>query len=116
MLTVTTPVGKKAVCEWYFPKCRVQIEEYEMPADLIVLAMHDFDVILGRDWLAKYHACMDCFNKTTFKIDEASVVVIFEGAKKSMDTRLFSAIKAERLVRSGCEGYIAFILFIYLFI
>lgn len=49
-----------------------------MPANPIVLAMHDFDVILGVDWLAGYHSDMDWFNKNiTFKVDEASVGVIF---------------------------------------
>ena len=61
----------------------MQIGELVMPADLIVLAMHDFDVILGMDWLAKYRACMDCFHKiVTLRIDESSAGVIFEGSKK----------------------------------
>ena len=25
--------------------------------------MHDFDVILGMDWLASYHASVHCFEK-----------------------------------------------------
>ena len=88
----------------------MQIGELVMPADLIVLAMHDFDVILGMDWLGRYRACMDCFHKTvTLRIDESSAGVIFEGSKKRLDTRLISALKAERLIRSGCEGFIAFI-------
>ena len=28
--------------------------------DLIVLDLIDFDVILGMDWLASYHATIDC--------------------------------------------------------
>lgn len=107
---MTSLVGKKVACETYFPKCRVQVGEFEMSPDLIVLAMHDFDVIFGMYWLAKYHAYMDCFNKTvTFKVDEASASVIFECTKRSIDTRLVLALKAERLVHSSCEGYIAFI-------
>lgn len=54
-----------------------------MSTDLIVLVIHDFDVIFGMDWLVKYRAYMDCFNKTvTFKVDEASASVIFEGTKR----------------------------------
>lgn len=53
---------------------------------------------------------MDCFHKTVnFKINESSTVVIFEGFKKRLDTILVLALKAERLVRSGCEGFIPFI-------
>ena len=31
--------------------------------DLIVLDMVDFDVILGKDWLASCHATLDCHSK-----------------------------------------------------
>lgn len=31
--------------------------------DLIVLNMHDFGVILGKDWLATNHASIDCSRK-----------------------------------------------------
>ena len=81
-----------------------------MPADLVVLAMNNFDVIFGMDWLAKYRAYLDCFRKIiTFKVDEVNAGVMFEGVRKKYDTRLVSAFKAERMICSGCEGYIAFI-------
>ncbi|XXG85952.1 hypothetical protein AAC387_Pa11g0946 [Persea americana] len=108
--TVSTPLGRKVVCELYVPQCDVKIGEVAMPADLVILAMNDFDVIFGMDWLAKYRACLDCFRKIiTFRVDEANASVLFEGTLKRFDTRLISALKAERLMHSGCEGYIAFI-------
>ena len=72
--------------------------------------MNDLDVILCMDWLAKYMACLDCFRKIiTFRVDEASVSVLFEGIQKRYDTRLVLALMAERMIRSGCKCYIAFI-------
>ncbi|RVW79425.1 hypothetical protein CK203_056099 [Vitis vinifera] len=39
------------------------------PVDLVLLDLQDFDVILGMDWLASYHASVDCFGKrVTFSI------------------------------------------------
>ena len=41
----------------------------EMTIDLVLLDLHDFDVILGMDWLASYHASVNCFGKrVTFSI------------------------------------------------
>ncbi|RVW60596.1 Retrovirus-related Pol polyprotein from transposon 297 [Vitis vinifera] len=41
----------------------------EMTVDLVLLDLQDFDVILGMDWLASYHASVDDFGKiVTFKI------------------------------------------------
>ena len=43
--------------------CVIQIEDREMLADLILMDMYDYDVILGMDWLVAYHAGVDCFGK-----------------------------------------------------
>ena len=34
-----------------------------MCANLIELPMHDFDIILGMDWLLSCYACMDCHSR-----------------------------------------------------
>ena len=35
----------------------------ELLVDLIPLDIKDFDIILGMNWLASYHASIDCFKK-----------------------------------------------------
>ena len=46
-----------------------------MAAELILLNMSDFNVILGMDWLAANHVIMDCHAKTLMfpKIDNLVV-------------------------------------------
>ena len=47
----------------------LEIGYREMTVDLVLLNLQDFDVILGMDWLASYHASVDDFGKiVTFKI------------------------------------------------
>ena len=41
----------------------IKIGENELLVDLMPLSIHDFDLILGMDWLAAYHASIDCFKK-----------------------------------------------------
>ena len=43
--------------------CCVMIGYREMTIDLVLLELQDFDMILGMDWLASYHAFVDCFGK-----------------------------------------------------
>ncbi|XP_035545089.1 uncharacterized protein LOC108982400 [Juglans regia] len=62
-LVVATPTGNSVVCDKFLPGCPLSIEGRLMPADLIVFNMFGFDVILGMDWLACYHASIDCFKK-----------------------------------------------------
>ena len=77
ILTVTTPVGKQVVCSTFYTSCAIKIEVV-LPANFILLEMYDFDIILGLDWLAWYHATIDCFHKTlTFKLEETPAGVMF---------------------------------------
>ncbi|XXG53140.1 hypothetical protein AAC387_Pa03g1287 [Persea americana] len=72
--------------------------------------MHDFDVILEMDWLARYRAVMDCFENTVrLSIDGSDETVEFVGERRPPSTKMISTLKAERMMKTGCEGYIAFI-------
>ena len=51
---------------------------------------------------------LDCFNKTV-KLQSEDRCVEFIGAKKPTSTQMIYALKAEGLIRSGCDGFIAFI-------
>ena len=68
-LFVATPLGDFVVVNKIIIDCCVMIGYREMTVDLILLDLQDFDVILGMDWLASYHASVDYFGKrVTFSI------------------------------------------------
>jgi hypothetical protein len=62
-LAVATPIGSTILCTSIVKNCPIQVEGNIMPANLVVFEMSGFDIILGMDWLSKYHACVDCFCK-----------------------------------------------------
>ena len=94
-LVVQTPVGMQVCCHQYFPSTRVQVEDFILPTDLILLSMKDFDIILGMDWLATYRAVMDYFNKT-IKLTLQSDIIEFVGQRKSIQNCGIFALKAKR--------------------
>ena len=57
-LGITVKLGK--VCK-EFP---LTLEDRNFFADLVVLSMSEFDIILGMDWLTKYGATLDCDSRT----------------------------------------------------
>ncbi|RVW26904.1 Transposon Tf2-12 polyprotein [Vitis vinifera] len=86
-LIVATPVGDSIVASRMLRNYIVMIGYREMPVDLVFLDFQDFDVILGMDWLASYHASVDCFEKrVTFSIP---------------------ALRASSLLKKGCQGFLA---------
>ena len=55
--------GETMVAEFICKYCVIKIGRNELLANLILLEIQEFDVILGMDWLATYHANVDCYKK-----------------------------------------------------
>ena len=62
-IVVSLPTRDSRLAESVYMDSRVIIGGQEFLADLILLDIHDFDVILGMDWLSKHHATVDCYRK-----------------------------------------------------
>ena len=62
-MLVSLPTGDSLIADRVYMGCRVIIEGHEFRANLVLLDIQDFDVILGMDWLSRHHATMDCFRK-----------------------------------------------------
>ena len=60
---VSTPMGEPLNVQLMFPSCIVSVNGVDTLADLMLLEMVDFDVILGMDWLSSCHASVDCYYK-----------------------------------------------------
>ena len=43
--------------------CPITVDDRELFADLIVLDMDEYEMILGMNWLSKYHVEIDCRKK-----------------------------------------------------
>jgi len=63
-LCVTTPIGSMYQAELIARDCSIIIQGKMFLADLILLGIQGYDIILGMDWLAKYRATIDCKQKT----------------------------------------------------
>ena len=63
---------------------------------MIPFKLGEFDVILGMDWLSKHDAQIDCRNK--------KVMV------KMPDERKITMIQAKKLLRQGCEHFVAYVI------
>jgi hypothetical protein len=62
-LAVTTPVGKTVVCKRVVCECPVSICGRVLPANLVVLLMFSYDVILVMDWLMRHSVIINCVLK-----------------------------------------------------
>ena len=62
-LLVTSPLGHSVRVNRVYKNCPLMVHDREFSVDLIVLPFHEFDLILGMDWLSKHWAIVDCDKK-----------------------------------------------------
>ncbi|GKF10437.1 putative reverse transcriptase domain-containing protein, partial [Tanacetum coccineum] len=78
--------------------------------DLIPIELGSFNVIIGMDWLAKYHALIVCDEKVV-RIPYGDKVFIIrgddcDGGSKSK-LNIISCTKTQKYIQKGCQVYLA---------
>ena len=61
---VTIPLGHSVRVNRVYKNCPLMVHDREFSVDLITLPFHEFNWILGMDWLSKHRAIIDCDKKT----------------------------------------------------
>ena len=95
-LSVYSSVGDVLLVSEVYKDCMIEMHGVAMTANLIPLDIQEFDVILGMDFLSKYRATMDCFQKEVVFKRFDGTEVIFGGDRKILSTCVISAVKARK--------------------
>ncbi|GAV70530.1 RVP_2 domain-containing protein [Cephalotus follicularis] len=109
MLDVSTPTGTCMYTDSIYRSCEMSMAGISLYADLIVLPIPDFDVILGMDWLSAHRARMDCYDKTMDFCLPDGTIFQFKG-DKGFSTPIISFIRVSKYLEKGCEGYLAYVI------
>ena len=101
------PSGDVMLSSYWLRVVAVVISERELCADLVMLYMTDYDVILGMDFRTKYEAIIDCKAKIVgFKPPREEMFTLFSD-RRSSQKMFISAIQARKWIANGCTGYLA---------
>ncbi|GKC42537.1 putative reverse transcriptase domain-containing protein [Tanacetum coccineum] len=76
--------------------------------DLIPVELGSFDVIIGMDWLAKYHVLIICDEKVV-RIPYGDEVLIIRGDNCDGGSKLsiISCTRTQKYIQKGCQVYLA---------
>ncbi|XP_070007953.1 uncharacterized protein [Nicotiana sylvestris] len=103
---VSTPVGDSMVVDWIYRSCVVTFYGFETRADLMLLDMINFEVILGMDWLYPYQAILDCHAKSVTLVMPG---LEWKGSTVDTSSQVISFLKARQMVEKGCLAYLAYV-------
>ncbi|XP_070020447.1 uncharacterized protein [Nicotiana sylvestris] len=106
---VSTPMGNSVVVDWIYRSCVVTLCGFETIADLMLLDMIDFEIIMGMDWLSPYHTVLDCHAKTITLAMPGLPRLEWKGSTVDTSSRVISFLKASHMVEKGCLAYLAYV-------
>jgi len=106
-LEVSTPLGLVGIVGSFLPSATIVSGDQEFPADLILLPMEDFDVILGMDWLSQYDVRVLCREKKILIPRKGLPDVLIRGTKDRGGRVVVSAVRAQKLLQQGCRAFVA---------
>ena len=81
ILSVVSPLGGEVDACTICRGCVVGIEGHDLVADLVVLDMVGYDIVLGMDWMSAYHATVDCHKKRVTISPPGGPVIVFSGGR-----------------------------------
>ncbi|KAA3466152.1 Retrotransposable element Tf2 [Gossypium australe] len=107
-MSVISPLGQSVIVNKLFRDVPLEVQGVILPVDLMELPFDEFDLILGMDWLVKHRVNLDCAAKRMALKSSEDEEVIMIGERRDYLTNVISALRAEKLVRKGCEAFLAY--------
>ncbi|GJS47429.1 reverse transcriptase domain-containing protein [Tanacetum coccineum] len=88
--------------------CTLGLLGHPFDIDLMPVELGSFDVIIGMDWLAKYHALIVCDEKVV-RIPYGDEVLIIRGDNCDSGSKLniISCTRTQKYIEKGCQVYLA---------
>ncbi|GJU22501.1 putative reverse transcriptase domain-containing protein [Tanacetum coccineum] len=84
--------------------CTLTLLNQPFEIDLMPIKLGSFDVVIGMDWLSKYHAKILCDEKVVH-IPINGETLIIRGDQSKTRLNLISCIKTERYISRGCQVF-----------
>nr|GEU33295.1 putative reverse transcriptase domain-containing protein [Tanacetum cinerariifolium] len=88
--------------------CTIGLLGHPFNIDLMPVELGSFDVIIGMDWLAKYHVLIVCDEKV-IRIPYGDEVLIIRGDNCDGGSKLYiiAYTKTQKYIQKGCQVYLA---------
>ncbi|GJS76240.1 putative reverse transcriptase domain-containing protein [Tanacetum coccineum] len=92
--------------------CTLNFMNHPFNIDLMPVPLGSFDVIIGMDWLTKYHGVIICDEKIV-RVPFGKDTLIFQGdgsnQRKESRLNIISCTKAQEYLSKGCDVFLAHI-------
>eukprot|EP00253_Pinus_taeda_P029659 PITA_29659 len=85
--------------------CPITVAGQPVVADLNILPLGSYDVLIGMDWLEKHWALVNCKTKMIRYKDDAGIEQEMQGIKQPVQIRPITASQLAKCIRNRCQVY-----------
>eukprot|EP00253_Pinus_taeda_P010499 PITA_10499 len=85
--------------------CSFTIAGQPVTADLNVLPLGSYDILVGMDWLEKHWSLVDCKTKVIYFRDQHGNRKEMQGIKRPVQVRPITTNQLVKCIRKGCQVY-----------
>eukprot|EP00253_Pinus_taeda_P011485 PITA_11485 len=85
--------------------CPFVIADQPVTADLNILPLGSYDILIGMDWLEKHWSLVDCKTKVIYYRDQQGNRKEMQGIKQPVQVRPITANQLIKCIRKGCQVY-----------
>eukprot|EP00253_Pinus_taeda_P002728 PITA_02728 len=85
--------------------CSFTIAGQPVMADLNVLPLGSYDILIGMDWLERHWSLVDCKTKIIYYKDQHGARKEMQGIKRPVQVRPITATQLAKCIQKGCHIY-----------
>ena len=102
---VQLATGTKIKVTEVIPTCKFVMSGFPTQANLNILPLGSYDLLIGMDWLAFQKTKLDCYSKTLEFENEEGRRVTLQGIQNLVSMRQISSLQVNKYCRKGCPLY-----------
>ena len=106
---VQLAIGTKRKVTELVKSCSVDMKGMSTKAELNILPLGSYDILIGMDWLEQHHALLDYRNMRFTCLNEEGNQVIVQGIPRAMAVREISAMQLKKCYQKGCQLFAAWV-------
>ncbi|XP_073035230.1 uncharacterized protein [Primulina eburnea] len=104
---VSIPSGDQMFTSRIVRGLELRLQQKAVRADLIVLPLPEFDIILGMDWLSSHGAVIDFRQRSVSVRPPSGKPFVFEAARHQQFPHVISCMCARKIIKRGCQAFLA---------
>ena len=107
--TVQLATGIRRKVSELVRNCPLDLNGLKTIADLNILPLGSYHVLVGMDWLEPHRVILDCYGKTITCLTDKEQQVEVKGIPRPVSLRKITALQLKRCLGKRCQVYLAYV-------